>query len=161
MITDEMKKALNLQVNAEMESAYLYLAISFKANEMGLRGVSHWFRMQYEEELEHAFRITAYLEKQMAKVELKNIAVTTQMWTDVRSMFESSLKHEKTVTEMIRRLCDRAADLKDYATHVFLQWFVTEQVEEEDSVQCILDRLSLIGDDKVTLLLLDEELGRR
>ena len=161
MITKEMQEALNAQVNAEMWSAYLYLSMSFMESELGYKGMSHWFREQYEEEMEHAFRITDYLEKQGAKVELKAIAAVKTEWKNSVQMFEESLRHEKKVTKMIRDLFESARKSNDYETEVFLQWFVTEQVEEEESVRTILEALTIAGEDVSAIRQLDSELGSR
>jgi len=161
MISKKMQEAINAQINAEMWSAYLYLAMSIDAKEKGLNGVAHWFRKQYGEEMEHAFKFVDYLQRQLAHVELKPIAEFPTKWDCPLCMYESALAHEKKVTAMIVNLCDIAAAEKDYATANFLQWYVNEQIEEEENAQGIVDALKMIGDDKAAFFMLDHQLGER
>ncbi len=161
MISAKMQAAINAQINAEMWSAYLYLAMSNDAAHKGLKGVSHWFRKQYDEEMVHAFKFASYLQSQMAKVELKPIAKVDTEWSNVVKMFEQTIAHEKKVTSLIVALCDQAAKEKDYATSNMLQWYVNEQIEEEETAQGILDALNMIGDDKAAFYMFDKELGTR
>lgn len=161
MISKKMQEAINAQINAEMWSAYLYLAMSADAADKGLKGISHWFRKQYNEEMEHAFKFMHYLEEQTARVELKAIAKFPTKWDNPLKMFEETLKHEKTVTSLIHNLYALAVEEKDYASTVFLQWYVTEQVEEEASAQEIVDALKCIGDDKAAFYMFDKELAAR
>lgn len=162
MLSKKMQAAINAQVNAEMWSAYLYLAMSMDAADKGLKGVAHWFKKQYDEEMEHAFKFVGYLQDQMARVELKPIAKFTTSWDGCPlKMFENALAHEKKVTGMIHDLCDLAAEEKDYATSAFLQWYATEQVEEEANCQEIIDTLNCIGDDKAAFYMFDKQLSER
>ncbi len=161
MITEKMQEAINAQINAEMWSAYLYLAMSVDAANYGMKGMAHWFRKQNAEEMEHAYRFMAYLESQFAEVELRPIAEFPTRWGSPMSMFESALRHEKKVTGMINNLYSLATSENDYATSVFLQWYVTEQVEEEESVQTIIDRLKQVEDNPAALFNYDNELGER
>ena len=118
MISKKMQEAINAQINAEMWSAYLYLAMSMDANDKGMKGVAHWYRKQYEEEMEHAFRFVHYLEEQLARVELKPIEKFKTSWKNMAEMFDETLAHEKVVTGLIHKLCDLAAKEKDYATAI-------------------------------------------
>ncbi len=161
MISKKMQEAINAQINAEMWSAYLYLAMSADAADKGLKGVAHWFRKQYNEEMEHAFKFVHYLEEQQARVELKAIAKFPTKWTNPLKMFEETLKHEKVVTSLIHNLYDLAIAEKDHATAIFLQWYVTEQVEEEANAQEIIDALKCVGDDKAAFFMFDKELAAR
>lgn len=161
MISENIQEALNGQINAEMWSAYLYLSMSMQSADDGYRGMEHWFRKQYDEEMGHAFRIIDYMHSQMARVRLMQIAEFQTKWNNPTEMFETSLKHERKVTVMIDSLFELAIAESDYATQVFLQWFVTEQVEEEESVQTILDSLKKANGDSVALLMLDKELNKR
>ena len=161
MISIKMQEAINAQINAEMWSAYLYLAMSMDATDKGMKGVAHWFRKQYSEEMEHAMKFVDYLHGQMARVELKPIAEVNTKWDNATKMFEQTLEHEKKVTSLIHNLCNIAAEEKDYATANLLQWYVNEQVEEEANAQEILDDLNFIGNDKVGFYMLDKELGKR
>lgn len=161
MISKKMQEAINAQINAEMWSAYLYLAMSMDAADKGLDGVAHWFKTQYNEEMEHAFRFVDYLKDQMARVELKPIAKFTTKWKSPLAMYEDALAHEKKVTAMIHDLYKLATEEKDYASTIMLQWFVTEQIEEENEAQSIVDMFKMVGDDKAAFFMLDQKLGRR
>ena len=161
MISKKMQEAINAQINAEMWSAYLYLAMSMDANDKGLKGVAHWYRKQYDEEMEHAFRFVHYLEEQLARVELKPIAKFKTSWKNMAEMFNETLEHEKVVTGLIHKLCDLAAKEKDYATANMLQWFVNEQVEEEANAQELIDAMKCIGTDKAAFYMFDKELAAR
>lgn len=161
MISKKMQEAINAQINAEMWSAYLYLAMSMDAADKGLKGVAHWFRKQYEEEMEHAFKFVGYLNDQMARVELKPIAEVPTKWACPKTMFEETLKHEKKVTGLINDLYALAVKEKDYATTIFMQWYVTEQIEEEADAQEIIDALELIGKDTAAFYMFDKKLASR
>jgi ferritin len=161
MISKKMQEAINAQINAEMWSAYLYLAMSMDANDKGLKGVAHWYRKQYEEEMEHAFRFVHYLEEQLARVELKPIEKFKTSWKNMAEMFNETLAHEKVVTGLIHKLCDLAAKEKDYATANMLQWFVNEQVEEEANATELIEAAKCIGNDKAAFYMFDKELAAR
>ena len=161
MISKKMQEAINAQINAEMWSAYLYLAMSMDANDKGLKGVAHWYRKQYEEEMEHAFRFVHYLEEQLARVELKPIEKFKTSWKNMAEMFDETLAHEKVVTGLIHNLCDLAAKEKDYATANMLQWFVNEQVEEEANATELIEAAKCIGNDKAAFYMFDKELAAR
>ena len=161
MISKKMQEAINAQINAEMWSAYLYLAMSMDANDKGLKGVAHWYRKQYDEEMEHAFRFVHYLDEQLARVELKPIAKFKTSWKNMTEMFNETLEHEKVVTGLIHKLCDLAAKEKDYATANMLQWFVNEQVEEEANATELIEAAKCIGNDKAAFFMFDKELAAR
>lgn len=162
MLSKKMQDALNIQVNDEMWSAYLYLAMSMDAADKGIKGAARWFETQYKEEMEHAFKIVGYLKDQMARVELKPIAEFPTNWDGCAlKMFEKALENEKIVTGKIRDLYALANEENDIATQIFLQWFVTEQVEEEAQCQEAIDTLRTIGEDKAAFFLFDTQLGQR
>lgn len=162
MISKKMSEAINAQINAEMWSAYLYLAMSMEATDKGLSGVANWFKKQYSEEMEHALKFVGYLQSQMVRVELKPIAEFPTTWDGCPlKMFENALAHEQKVTGMINDLYALATKEKDYATTIFLQWYVTEQIEEEANCQEIIDTLKCIGDDKAAFYMFDSKLGKR
>ena len=161
MISKSMQKALGEQINKEFYSAYIYLGLSAGAAAAGLPGISTWFRAQYEEEQAHALKIFDYLIDRNAAVALAPIAKPAAAFNAPLAVFESVLKHEQAVTRSINDLMDQAVREKDHATHNLLEWFVSEQVEEEAQVQVIIDRLHLIGREGSGLFLLDLELGRR
>ncbi len=161
MITKKMSEALNGQINKEMYSAYLYLSMSAYAETIGLSGFANWFYVQYQEETEHAMRIYHYLQEQGDAVKLKAIEQPPVEFESPMQMFEATLEHEKFITKSINDLVDLAIEEKDHATHIFLQWFVTEQVEEEANDNTIIDKLKLIGDQTNALFMLDKELAQR
>lgn len=161
MISKKMQEAINVQINNEMWSAYLYLSMSLTMSNVGLKGFAHWFRKQSEEEMQHAFRFIEYLEKQFAKIDLRPIAQLPTCGDLPIDVFNSALENERKVTAQINRLYRLAIEEDDYASNCFLQWFINEQVEEEESVQSIIDNLSLIGSDKASLFILDNKLSKR
>lgn len=161
MISSKMQEALNAQVNAEMWSAYLYLSMSMDSTFESWSGAAHWFRKQYEEEIEHAFKLIDYMQKQSMRVDLRTIDCVPTEWESYCSRFESALAHEKKVTNMINNIYSLAVNEKDYATLIFIQWFVTEQIEEEENVKAIIDKLNYIGNDCSAMLMLESELSKR
>ena len=159
MISDTMAARLNAQINREFYSAYLYLALSTEAEGMNLRGTGAWFLAKHHEEMLHAMKMVRYLLDQSAEVALTGVAAPPPKAQAVLGMFERTLKHERTVTAAINDLVDHALSEKDHATGIFLHWFVTEQIEEEATVNDILGRLRLFGDSGQGLLMLDNELA--
>lgn len=161
MITKKMEKAINRQINNELYSSYLYLAMSADATMKGYRGAGAWFHVQYQEELGHAMKFYKYLLEQNAAVELEAIAKPKLDAKGLLEMFDATLKHEQAVTKSIHGLMDLAVEEKDYATQGLLQWYVSEQVEEEASVMEILGMLKMAGTSAGTLLMIDKQLGKR
>ncbi|MCQ6253640.1 ferritin [Methanocaldococcus sp.] len=160
MIKENILNALNKQINKEFYSAYLYLSMSAYAESLGLKGFAQWFKVQSQEELDHAMKIYSYVIERGGRVKLYAIEKPKNDWSIIE-VFEDGYKHEQLMTESINNLMDLAVSEKDYATVNFLQWFVNEQVEEEASFSEILDKLKLIGDDKRGLFMLDKDLGQR
>jgi len=161
MLSDKMQKALNEQVNAELFSAYLYLSMCAHFQSQGLPGFANWMRVQTQEEMMHGMKIYDFIHERGGKVALEAIAQPETKWASPKDVFAATLEHERKVTSLINELVDLAVKQKDHATQIFLQWFVTEQVEEESSASAILDRLRLIGKDASTLFMLDQELAQR
>ncbi len=161
MIKKEIEDALNAQVNAEFWSAYLYLSMSCHFESLGRNGIANWFRVQYKEELAHAEALLNYIHARDGRVLLQPINDVPSEWSSVKSAFIDTLEHERKVTSMINSLYSMAEANRDYATRQKLNGFVAEQVEEEESVQHILDNLDLIGEDGTGLYQLDLELGKR
>ncbi|MBP7829624.1 MAG: ferritin [Kiritimatiellae bacterium] len=161
MISSKMAKAINGQINKELYSSYLYLAMSAQAEDLGLKGFANWFRVQAAEENGHAMKFFHYLGEQGARVKLAAIDQPPVEFKSAKAMFEETLKHEKYVTASIHALVDLALAEKDHATGSFLKWFVDEQVEEEANAQEIVDWLKLAGDAGNALLFLDSKLGAR
>lgn len=161
MISKTMQDALNEQVNKEFYSAYLYLAMSAYCNTIGLPGFSNWMRHQYEEEILHVTKMFDYILDQGGEIQLLKIDQPPKEYGSPVDIFETTLEHEQFVTGCINELMGLAVDEKDYATQTFLQWYVTEQVEEEANVNDILAPLRMVGDDKGGLMMIDQQLATR
>lgn len=161
MISKKLQDKLNEQINREYFSSYLYLAMSAYCTSISMDGCAAWLRVQAEEELEHALKIFDYLHHQQARVTLAAIAQPQLKVKSVQDVFKQTLAHEKYISKSIHELMLAAQQEKDFASQAFLQWFVTEQVEEEAEAQRIVDRLRMIGDSVNGLLYLDRELGKR
>jgi ferritin len=161
MIDARMEKALNDQIVAEFYSAYLYLSMAAYFDSEGLAGFAKWMRAQFQEEQWHAFKMFNYVAERGGRVKLGGIEAPPTEWDSPLHVFEETLKHEQKVTGLINGLVDLALEISDHATDNFLRWFVSEQVEEEDSVDTVLSQLRLIGDHGQGLLMLDRELGAR
>ena len=161
MLSKKMTQALNEQVNREMYSAYLYMSMSAYSAEIGLKGFANWFMVQYHEEMYHAMKIYEYIQRQGETIQLESIAKPPQKFESALDMFTQTLAHEQYITKSINDLMDLAVAKSDHATNIFLQWYVTEQVEEEENDNDIIARLKLIGDNPHGLLMLDRELAER
>jgi ferritin len=161
MISKKLEKAINAQINRELYSSYLYLAMANAAESMVLKGSAAWFKIQASEENGHAMKFYAYLHEQGAKVELEAIAKPPADFSSMQAMFDQTLKHERQVTKFIRELMVLADSEKDYASLGLIQWFVNEQVEEEANVVEILAQLKMIGGSTGGLYMLDRQLGKR
>jgi len=159
MISKEMASNLNAQINREMYSAYFYLGLSAQAETANLKGAAAWFFAKYGEEMAHALKIYRYLLDQDAEIHFREIAAPPANSEGVTHMFEQTLAHEREVTRAINILVDEALRERDHATNIFLQWFITEQIEEEATVNDILGRLRLFGDQGQGLLMIDNELA--
>lgn len=161
MLTEKLCQALNNQLNNELYSAYLYLSMSSYAASIGLKGSANWFMVQYQEEMVHAMKFYNYINSRGEHVKLQAIAAPPSEFNSLLDMFEQTLKHELSITASINELTDLALSEKDHATNIFLQWFVTEQIEEEENDRDIIGKLKLIGDNGQGLLMLDNELAAR
>ena len=161
MLSESMQEALNNQVNREIFSAYLYMSMSAHSTYIGLKGFANWFMVQYQEEMVHAMKIYDYINDQGGRVKLQAIEEPASEFESPLDMFEKTLKHEQYITESINEIVDLAIEEKDHATNIFMQWYVTEQIEEEGNDNEIISKLKLIGDDGNGLLMLDNELGLR
>ena len=161
MLSAKMSEALNGQLNKEMYSAYLYLSMSAHSTYIGLKGFANWFMVQYQEEMMHAMKIYDYINSQGGQVKLLAIAQPPTEFASPLDMFEKTLQHEKFVTKSINDLVDLAIKGKDHATNIFLQWFVTEQIEEEANDNEIISKLKLVGEKGDALLMIDKELAAR
>ena len=161
MLSPKMLEAMCDHVNKEFYSAYLYMAMSAYCDSVGLKGFAKWFMVQYHEEMAHTMRVYEYIQKQGNKVKLLNIDEPPSSWKSPLDVFENALKHEQMVSKRISSLMDCAYLEKDHASKIFLQWYVVEQVEEEESVSNIVSQLRLIGDNAQALFLIDKELSAR
>ncbi len=161
MISEKMTQALNDQINAEIFSSYLYLSMSSYSAHVGLPGCANWFFIQAKEELTHVQRFYDYINSQGQRVILDAIEKPESEFTSALAMFEETLKHEQLVTSLVNKLVNIAREESDYATEIFLQWFVSEQVEEEENASDIIAKLKLAGDQGGGLFMIDKELGAR
>lgn len=161
MLSKEMAQALNEQINKEMFSAYLYMSMSAYSNKMGLKGFANWFMVQYHEEMFHAMKIYEYVQRQGEDVKLEAIKEPPAEFSSQLDMFTQTLAHEQYITSSINDLMELAINKKDHATQIFLEWYVTEQVEEEENDNDMIAQLKLIGDNVQGLLMLDRELMAR
>lgn len=161
MLNKQMAKALNEQINKEMYSAFLYMSMSAQSNKMGLKGFANWFMVQYHEEMFHAMKMYEYIQRQGEDIILAELKAPPATFASALDMFTQTLAHEQTVTQSINDLMDLAIKKKDHATQIFLEWYITEQVEEEENDNDIIAQLKLIGDNPHALLMLDRELATR
>jgi ferritin len=161
MLSDKMEKALNGQVNAELYSSYLYLSMNAYFKSVNLDGFANWMYAQAQEELMHAMKLYDFINQRGGRTLLAAIEAPPAQWDSPLAVFEDTLKHEKKVTGLINGLVDIAMEERDHATQIFLQWFVTEQIEEEESVGNVLEQLKLLGDAKHGLFMMDRELATR
>lgn len=160
-LNEQLENALNKQINAELWSAYLYqsMAVHFAAE--GYLGFANWFNVQAREEQDHAKIFMNYIISRGGRVELMPIDKVDTSWKSPLDALEDTLEHEQKVTAMIHNLYATASEIKDFATVSALKWFIDEQVEEEESVQEIIDKLKLINNNGAGLYMLDTEYGAR
>lgn len=161
MLNEKMEEALNEQINKELYSSYLYLAMSAYSSSIGLPGFAHWFQIQVQEETIHGMKIFDYINRQGGRVSLKEIKEPPMEFGTPMEIFQKTLQHEQFVTRSINELVNLARSENDEATVSFLQWYVEEQVEEEENDNEIIDKLKNVGEDKAALSELDAELAKR
>ncbi len=161
MIDKRMEDAINKQINEELYSAYLYLSMSAWFESIGLKGFANWMMVQFKEEMDHAMKFYNYLNSQGATVKLMAIKEPPHEWESPLHAFEETLKHEQHITKCINELVDLAEELKDRATYNMLQWFINEQVEEEENDREIIDMLKMVEGSKHGIFMIDKELGQR
>ncbi|MDE7411506.1 MAG: ferritin [Paramuribaculum sp.] len=161
MISNKIQDAINDQINAELWSAYLYLSMSMNFEAQGRSGIANWFKIQFQEEQDHAQIFINYLNQRGGRVLLKAIDAVPTEWSTPLDAFKATLQHEQKVTSLINALYTLAEQEHDYATRDRLNWFVGEQVEEEDNCRQLIDKFSLIGDNGMGLYMLDQELAAR
>ena len=161
MITQRLHSAINAQINAELWSAYLYLAMSLDAESKGYKGFANWFYVQFQEEQAHARIFMNYLNSRDAKVELLPIDPVPATWDSVLDMFKHTLEHEKKVTSLINNLAAIAVEDRDFASVNRLNWFIDEQVEEEESARDMITAVEAVEDNKYGMYQLDKEQAAR
>jgi len=161
MINEKLQEAFNDQINKELYSEYLYLAMKTKFMEWNLQGFVNWFDVQVQEEHAHAMGMFNYLDERGGQIDLRAIDKPQVKGETPLEIFEHVLEHEQFVTSRINALADVAEEVKDRAALTFLNWYIKEQVEEEANVGGLLATLKLIGDDKKALLMLDKDLAAR
>ncbi|NLF09723.1 MAG: ferritin [Pirellulaceae bacterium] len=161
MLNAKLQDALNRQINAELFSSYLYLSMVAYLEDRPLRGMAQWMRVQSSEETMHAMKIYDYVIERGGRVTLDKIEAPKTDWASPLELFQDAYAHEQKVTAMINDLMDLAIAEKDHASHDFLEWFVTEQVEEESNASEIVEQLKMIGDERLGLYMIDQKLGLR
>lgn len=159
MISEKLHKALNDQMTYELNSAYIYMGMAAYFHEENLEGMASWMEAQAQEEVQHAMKFYSYIQERMAVVEWGALDKPANSYGSAVDAFKASLKHEQSVTKRIHELLELAQSEKDHPTVSFLQWFVDEQVEEESSVDAVIQRLEQVGDFRPGLYFLDRELG--
>ena len=161
MLKERVEKELNKQVNEELFSAYIYLSMVAYFEDKNLAGFAAWMKAQVQEELFHAQKIFSYISERQGRAVLEAIGKPPVEWDSPLAVFEAAYKHEVHISERINLLVTVASEEKDNATYNFLQWFVSEQVEEESSVDAVVQKLKMVGDYGPGIFLLDQELGLR
>ncbi len=161
MVSEKINEIMNEQINKEFYSGYLYLSMSAHLKELGLFGFASWTKIQAKEEVEHGLKLLDYLLERNSFVTLKQISMPTFEYNGVLSIFNEIYEHEKCITKSVMEIAKLAEDECDRKTLTFIDWFIEEQVEEEQMVKNIIKRLELFGEDKTSLLLMDQELGSR
>ena len=161
MIGQKMQDALNAHVTAELYSANLYLAMAAWCDGKSYKGFGRWLKVQYFEELEHSHKMLDWLVSRGGRPAIGAVKAPPAEFASILQLFEAVLDHERHVTQSIDELHRAAVAEKDTAAQVFTQWFVAEQVEEEATVQEIVDKLRMIGDKSSAALYLDKEYGKR
>lgn len=161
MLTKKMEKALNEQLNAEFASAYLYLSMAADFESKNFEGFGAWMKAQAQEELTHAMKFYGYIHSRGGRVVLGKLETPQGEWPTPIAAFEAAYQHEKKISGLINDLVELAGKERDNASHQFLMWFVAEQVEEEESVGRVVERLKMVGESPSGLFIMDNELGKR
>ena len=161
MINKSMQDAINDQINKELYSSYLYLSMAAYLEDRNLSGFAHWMRVQETEEREHAMKFYDFMVERGGRVMLKAIEAPKTEWKSTLELAEEVAAHEAVVTASIHALYELALKEKDYSAQIMLQWFITEQVEEERNAAEIVSNLKLIEDRGTAILMLDHRLAKR
>jgi ferritin len=160
MLSKKMQAALNDQINAELASAHLYLAMSAHCEASSMSGMAAWLRKQAKEEVGHAMKIFDYVIDRSGRVTLDALPKPTATWKDLAVLWGEVFKHERHISSLIHKLAALAAKEEDFTTGAMLQWFLTEQVEEEKTAGQIFDQVKMIGPSSSALFFLDRHLGK-
>jgi len=158
MLKEKIEKALNAQIEKEIYSSHLYLSMASWSETKGYEGISQWLYAQSAEERLHFLKFIGYVNERGGHAEVSAIKMPDSTFSDVLSMFKAVLKHEEFISESINEIISVCINEKDFSTQNWLQWFVTEQIEEEKSVRIIIDKLNMIGNDGNTLYLFDKDI---
>ncbi len=161
MFSKKIQQAMNDQIHHELESAYIYLSMAAYLEQENYPGFSPWMKIYFEEEMAHAFRFYDYIHSRGGQVTLQAIGEPPAEFESPLAVFEAALGHEQKITGDIHRLYGLAMEEKDYPSLSFLQWFIDEQVEEEENVGQVVENVKRVGDVSHALLMLDRELGQR
>lgn len=161
MISKSMLEAINDQINKEMYSSNLYLSMAAYFEEKNLSGLAHWMRLQTNEENEHAMKFFDFLVDRGGRVRLGALAAPKSEWASSLEAFQQALEHEEMISASIYKLYEQSVKENDYASQIFLQWFINEQVEEEKNVSDIIHQLKMIEKGGTAVLMLDKQLGKR
>lgn len=161
MISDLVQDAINEQIQAEMYSSNLYLSMSAYCETLNLKGFAHWMRLQAEEERGHALKLVDYLSDRQGRVVIKALGEPVHDFASPLDVMEQTLAHEQKVTALINQLYETALAEKDYATQTMLQWYISEQVQEEAVATTYVEKLRMIGDKSNAIFWIDKELGKR
>ena len=161
MISEKINEIINEQINKEFHSGYLYLSMSAYLREIGLFGFANWVKTQAKEEVEHGLKLFDYLIERNSFITLKQIKTPEFEFNGILPIFKKIYEHEQCITNAVMNIAKLAEDECDRTTLSFIDWFINEQIEEERTVQDIIKRLEIVGDDKTSLYLLDKELGER
>ena len=161
MVSEKINEIINEQINKEFYSGYLYLSMSAHLRELGLFGFASWTKHQAKEEVEHGLRLLDYLLERDSFVTLKQISTPEYEYNGVISIFQKIYEHEKCITSSVMRIAKLAEEECDRKTLTFIDWFITEQVQEEEAVKNIIKRLERFGEESSSLLLIDQELAKR
>lgn len=161
MIPEKIQEAFNQQIKYELESAYLYLAMAAYFDAAGFEGMGRWMRAQTQEELTHAMRFYKHIIERGGEVRLQPLSITAQKWDSPLAAFQAAYEHERFITDKIHGLVRLAQAENDFASNSLLQWFVDEQIEEEESTSKVVQELKLVAEDGRGILMIDRELGQR
>ncbi len=161
MLSENIQNGLNDQLNKEMFSSHLYLSMAADLERKGFLGCANWMKIQSQEEYQHAIKFFDYILQAGGSVKLGAIEEPKTEWASVMNAFEEALEHELYITESVNQLAGLANSGNDFATLNFVNWFVTEQVEEVSTVTTIIENFKMIGDNTSAMFMLDRELGAR